>query len=199
MREYFRLIEQDAFRANKILQSLLEFSRPPETEFELLQVNDVVSGSLQLCRHQLHMQGVKIDTTLADGLPPIRGNSNQLRQVLLNLLLNAGQAMENSPRKEIHVFTAFGEDGSVEIRVADTGPGIPDDVKSQLFKPFFTTKRRGKGTGLGLSVSRSIIEGHRGNICAEGAPGQGATFVIRIPGATPGGEPKQGEGSATVR
>jgi two-component system NtrC family sensor kinase len=162
-------------------------------------VNDVVSGSLQLCRHQLHMQGVKIDTTLADGLPPIRGNSNQLRQVLLNLLLNAGQAMENSPRKEIHVSTAIGENGSVEIRVADTGPGIPEDVKSQLFKPFFTTKHRGKGTGLGLSVSRSIIEGHRGNIRVDGAPGQGATFVIRIPGATPSGEPKQGEESATAR
>lgn len=192
MHEYFKLIEQDAFRANKILQNLLEFSRPPEMELELLGVNDVVNGSLQLCKHQLFMQGVKIDTTLADGLPPIRGNSNQLRQVLLNLMLNAGQAMENSPKKEIHVSTAAGENGNVEIRVADTGPGIPEDVKGQLFKPFFTTKRRGKGTGLGLSVSRSIIEGHRGNIRVDGAPGQGATFVIRIPKATPSGELKLG-------
>lgn len=192
MHEYFKLIEQDAFRANKILQNLLEFSRPPEMELELLGVNDVVNGSLQLCKHQLFMQGVKIDTTLADGLPPIRGNSNQLRQVLLNLMLNAGQAMENSPKKEIHVSTVAGENGNVEIRVADTGPGIPEDVKGQLFKPFFTTKRRGKGTGLGLSVSRSIIEGHRGNIRVDGAPGQGATFVIRIPKATPSGELKLG-------
>lgn len=192
MHEYFKLIEQDAFRANKILQNLLEFSRPPEMELELLAVNDVVNGSLQLCRHQLLMQGVKVDTEFADGLPAIKGNSNQLRQVLLNLMLNAGQAMESSPKKEIHVTTAPGENGSVEIRVADTGPGIPEEVKGQLFKPFFTTKRRGKGTGLGLSVSRSIIEGHRGNIRVDSAPGQGATFVIRIPKATPTGEVQLG-------
>lgn len=192
MHEYFKLIEQDAFRANKILQNLLEFSRPPEMELELLAVNDVVNGSLQLCRHQLLMQGVKVDTEFADGLPAIKGNSNQLRQVLLNLMLNAGQAMEASPKKELHVTTAPGENGSVEIRVADTGPGIPEEVKGQLFKPFFTTKRRGKGTGLGLSVSRSIIEGHRGNIRVDSAPGQGATFVIRIPKATPTGEVQLG-------
>jgi two-component system NtrC family sensor kinase len=188
MHEYFKLIEQDAFRANKILQNLLEFSRPPEMELELLAINDVVNGSLLLCRHQLHMQGVKIDTALAEGLPPIKGNSNQLRQVLLNLMLNAGQAMESSPTRHIQVSTGPGENGGVEIRIADSGPGIPEEVKGQLFKPFFTTKRRGKGTGLGLSVSRSIIEGHRGNIRVDSAPGQGATFVIRIPRATPTGE-----------
>jgi len=188
LHEYFKLIEQDAFRANKILQNLLEFSRPPEMDLEVLAVNDVVNGCLQLCRHQLHMQGVKIDTALADGLPPIKGNSNQLRQVLLNLMLNAGQAMEASPEKHIQVSTGPGENGGVEIRIADTGPGIPEEVRAQLFKPFFTTKRRGKGTGLGLSVSRSIIEGHRGNIRVDSEPGKGATFVIRIPRATPTGE-----------
>ncbi len=185
IREYFKLIEQDAFRANKILQNLLEFSRPPEMELELLSVNDVVNGSLQLCRHQLQMQGVKVDLALGDGLPRIRGNSNQLRQVLLNLLMNAGQAMETSPRKELHVTTAPADDGGVEIRVADTGPGIPDEVKRNLFRPFFTTKRRGKGTGLGLSVSRGIVESHRGAIRIEGAPGEGATFVVRLPAPSP--------------
>lgn len=188
LHEYFKLIEQDAFRANKILQSLLEFSRPPELELELLGVNEVVNGSLQLCRHQLQMQGVKVEAALAEELPPIKGNSNQLRQVLLNLMLNAGQAMENSPTKQLKVTTTAGENGSVEIRVADSGPGIPKDVRGQLFKPFFTTKRRGQGTGLGLSVSRSIIEGHRGNIRLDSEPGKGATFVIRIPRATPSGE-----------
>lgn len=183
MQEYFKLIEQDAFRANKILQNLLEFSRPPEMEFESLPPNEVVLGSLALCVHQLQMQGVKVETKLADGLVPIRGNSNQLRQVLLNLMLNAGQAMEASPRKLITVSTGAAEAGFVEIRVADTGPGLADEVKGNLFKPFFTTKRRGKGTGLGLSVSRSIIEAHRGQIRAEGAPGTGATFIIRLPTA----------------
>ncbi len=181
LHEYFKLIEQDAFRANKILQNLLEFSRPPEMEFEALAPNDVVLGSMALCVHQLQMQGVKVTTALGDGLPSIRGNSNQLRQVLLNLMLNAGQAMEASPKKLITVSTMRPEAGFVEIRVTDTGPGLADDVKDKLFKPFFTTKRRGQGTGLGLSVSRTIVEAHRGNIRAEGAPGVGATFIIRLP------------------
>lgn len=183
MQEYFKLIENDAFRANKILQNLLEFSRPPEMELEGLPLNDVVLGSMALCVHQLQMQGVKVETKLGEGLPAIRGNSNQLRQVLLNLMLNAGQAMEQSPKKLITVTTGRSEAGFVEIRVADTGPGLADDVKDKLFKPFFTTKRRGQGTGLGLSVSRSIIEAHRGSIRAEGAPGVGATFIIRLPEA----------------
>jgi two-component system NtrC family sensor kinase len=184
MLEYFKLIEQDAFRANKILQNLLEFSRPPEMEFEPLAPNDVVLGAMALCVHQLQMQGVKVETSLGDGLPSIRGNSNQLRQVLLNLMLNAGQAMEQSPLKLITVSTQQPEQGFVEIRVSDTGPGLAEDVKDKLFKPFFTTKRRGQGTGLGLSVSRTIIESHRGQIRAEGAPGKGATFIIRLPEAS---------------
>jgi two-component system NtrC family sensor kinase len=179
--EYFKLIEQDAFRANKILQNLLEFSRPPEMEFEALGPNEVVLGAMALCVHQLQMGGVRVETALAHGLSSIRGNSNQLRQVLLNLMLNAGQAMEGSPRKLITVSTSCPEPGFVEIKVADTGPGLAEDVKDKLFKPFFTTKRRGQGTGLGLSVSRSIIEAHRGQIRAEGAPGAGATFIIRLP------------------
>lgn len=183
MHEYFKLIEQDAFRANKILQNLLEFSRPPEMEFEALAPNDVVLGAMALCVHQLQMQGVKVETALGEGLPSVRGNSNQLRQVLLNLMLNAGQAMEQSKQKRITVSTMKPEHGFVEIRVADTGPGLADDVKGKLFKPFFTTKRRGQGTGLGLSVSRTIVEAHRGNIRAEGAPGAGATFIIRLPEA----------------
>lgn len=184
MLEYFKLIEQDAFRANKILQNLLEFSRPPEMEFEPLAPNDVVLGAMALCVHQLQMQGVKVETSLGDGLPSIRGNSNQLRQVLLNLMLNAGQAMEQSPKKLITVSTQQPEQGFVEIRVSDTGPGLAEDVKDKLFKPFFTTKRRGQGTGLGLSVSRTIIESHRGQIRAEGEPGKGATFIIRLPEAS---------------
>jgi signal transduction histidine kinase len=181
VQEYFHLIEQDAFRANKILQNLLEFSRPPEVELEELRVNDVVAGALQLCRHQVQMAGAKVDTSLAEGLPTVRGNSNQLRQVLLNLVLNAGQAMADSPVRQLTVSTARAAEGGVELRVVDTGPGIAEEVRVKLFKPFFTTKRRGQGTGLGLSVSRSIIEAHRGTIRVESAPGQGATFIIRLP------------------
>ena len=175
-----------AARAAPDGDSMTDYAGEQEMEIEALSPNDVVMGSMALCVHQLQMQGVKVDTALAEGLPAIRGNSNQLRQVLLNLMMNAGQAMDQSPKKLITVSTQTVEAGFVEIRVADTGPGLADDVKDMLFKPFFTTKRRGQGTGLGLSVSRTIIEAHRGQIRAEGAPGAGATFIIRLPTASGG-------------
>ncbi|MBL8921911.1 MAG: HAMP domain-containing protein [Myxococcaceae bacterium] len=179
-KEYFGLIESDTQRANKILQNLLEFARPPEMEMEPLGLNDVVQGALQLCRHQLQMQGVKVDTSLAEGLGGIQGNNNQLRQVLLNLMMNAGQAMAESATKRVTVSTALDGD-FVKVLVQDTGPGMSAEVMQHLFKPFFTTKRRGLGTGLGLSVSRSIIEAHKGTLTAESQVGQGATFIVRLP------------------
>jgi signal transduction histidine kinase len=182
--EYLKLIEEDAFRANKILTGLLEFARPPEVERELLAVNDVVSGTLQLCRHQLQMGGVRVETALGEGLPRVRGNSNQLRQVLLNLMLNAGQAMERSPVRRLVVSTVGAPQGGVELRVSDTGPGIAPEVKDKLFRPFITTKKPGEGTGLGLSVSRSIVEAHGGSIREESVNGLGATFVVTLPQAS---------------
>lgn len=179
-KEYFGLIESDTQRANKILQNLLEFARPPEMEMEPLGLNDVVQGALQLCRHQLQMQGVKVETSLAEGLGGIQGNNNQLRQVLLNLMMNAGQAMAESATKRVTVATALDGD-FVKVLVQDTGPGMTAEVMQHLFKPFFTTKRRGLGTGLGLSVSRSIIEAHKGTLTAESQVGQGATFIVRLP------------------
>ncbi len=147
---------------------------------EPLGLNDVVQGALLLCRHQLQMQGVKVDTALAEGLSGIRGNNNQLRQVLLNLMMNAGQAMAEAPAKRVVVSTVADE-GFVKVLVTDTGPGISTEVMQSLFKPFFTTKRRGLGTGLGLSVSRSIIEAHKGTLSAESTLGVGATFMVRLP------------------
>jgi signal transduction histidine kinase len=179
-KEYFGLIESDTLRANKILQTLLEFARPPEMEMEPLGVNEVVQGALQLCQHQLQMQGVKVETGFGDGLGGILGNNNQLRQVLLNLMMNAGQAMADSPTKRVTVATVADGD-SAKVLVADTGPGMTAEVMRNLFKPFFTTKRRGLGTGLGLSVSRSIIEAHQGTLTAESVAGQGATFIVRLP------------------
>lgn len=179
-KEYFGLIESDTLRANKILQTLLEFARPPEMEMEPLSPNEVVQGALQLCQHQLQMQGVKVETSLGDGLGGILGNNNQLRQVLLNLMMNAGQAMAESPTKRVTVATVADGDFA-KVLVADTGPGMTAEVMQHLFKPFFTTKRRGLGTGLGLSVSRSIIEAHKGTLTAESVEGKGATFIVRLP------------------
>jgi two-component system, NtrC family, sensor kinase len=178
--EYFQLIDSDARRANGILQNLLEFARPPDVTLEKLELNPVVQGAVRLCAHQLQLQGVKLEATYGDALPPIEGNGNQLRQVLLNLMMNAQQAMEQSKEKKLYVSTTA-QNGSVLIAVRDTGPGMPPEVQKHIFEPFFTTKVRGKGTGLGLSVSASIVSAHKGKIQVESEPGQGTTFKIELP------------------
>ncbi|MBS1152902.1 MAG: sensor histidine kinase [Myxococcaceae bacterium] len=183
-KEYFGLIDNDAQRANSILQRLLEFARPPDVERERLEIRGVVDGAVKLVAHQLQLQGVRIETRYAEGLPDIIGNGNQLRQVLVNLMMNAGQAMEQSKEKKLYV-EASGADWTVLVSVKDTGPGMAPDVRKRLFEPFFTTKPRGKGTGLGLSISRSIIEEHKGELRVESEIGAGATFVIRLPAAPP--------------
>lgn len=188
-REYFRLIDGDAQRANGILQNLLEFARPPDVVLETLDFNQVVQGAVKLTTHQLQLNGVKVHLQLGDGLPPIKGNGNQLRQVLLNLMMNASQAMESSPDGQKHLYVETkGGDAGVQATLRDTGPGISDEVKRRLFEPFFTTKARGKGTGLGLSVSASIIEAHRGELRVESEPGKGATFFIRLPAWSASGD-----------
>jgi signal transduction histidine kinase len=186
-KEYFKLIDNDAQRANGILQNLLEFARPPDVEQEVLEFNQVVAGAVRLTAHQLQLNGVRVHTEYADGLPRVRGNGNQLRQVLLNLLMNASQAMEGAKEKHLYVQTKGGDAGA-QVSVRDVGPGITPEAKARIFEPFFTTKPRGKGTGLGLSVSRSIIEAHKGEIRVESELGKGATFFIRLPSAEQAGD-----------
>jgi two-component system, NtrC family, sensor kinase len=180
-REYFGLIEGDAKRANEILQNLLEFARPMKVEMRTLEPNAVVQGAVRLVAHQLQISRVRLETHYSSGLPLIRGNDNQLQQVLVNLLMNAAHAMEDAESKRLYVKTSFAQSGGVLIEVRDTGHGMASEVQARIFQPFFTTKERGKGTGLGLSVSRSIINEHRGEIRVESVPGQGATFVIFLP------------------
>lgn len=186
-REYFGLIYSDAQRANGILQDLLAFARPEKIELLALDLNEVVAGAVKLCHHQLQMRQVRVEQRFATDLPTVRGNVNQLRQVLLNLMMNAGHAMEGRPTRVLTVSTARGADRDVEIRVKDTGVGMTEAIRQKLFQPFFTTKPRGTGTGLGLSVSRSIIQLHRGDISVLSEPDVGSEFVVRIPeaGAAP--------------
>jgi signal transduction histidine kinase len=124
-------------------------------------------------------------------------NANQLQQVLMNLLLNAQQALGGA-KGEVRLEARRGARGGVELRVGDDGPGIPREIQARIFEPFFTTKPAGQGTGLGLSVSYGIVREHGGTIRVESAPGEGATFVIELPGAgaAPGSWPSPEERAA---
>ncbi len=179
-RELFRMIERHAWRANETVLALLGFARYGQAALETLDANRVAEDALGLMRHYILTKRVSAEVALEPGLPAIRGNANQLQQVLVNLIMNAGQAMEGCPRRVLTLRTARDGD-AVVFSIEDTGSGIAPEVVSKLFQPFFTTRPPGQGTGLGLSVSQRIVKRHGGEIRVDSEPGRGSTFSVRIP------------------
>jgi signal transduction histidine kinase len=175
-----KTIEKETNRCNSIIEKLMKFARQEQTEFEHTQINQVVEDAVGIVAHQLGVSHIKIEKELAEDLPFIHGNSNQLQQVLLNILINAQQAMDGNPGT-VKIVTRLTDTDSLEIRISDTGPGLPIEIQDRIFEPFFTTKPAGKGTGLGLSVTYGIIKDHGGNIHVDSRPGEGATFIIGLP------------------
>ena len=177
-REALERIRKETDRIRGIVADLLDYSRPMQGSVEAVRVADAVEVALSLVRPQPRFGDVEVVRELPDALPSVAVAQNRLVQVLLNLLLNAADAM--SGRGTI-TLTARADGGDVvELRVADSGPGVPADVRAQIFDPFFTTKEPGQGTGLGLSISRSIVEALGGTLTLADA-GAGATFVVRLP------------------
>ena len=189
-RGHLRVIHEQADRAGRIVRNLLTFARKGggPAERALLDLNDVIGRTVLLMSYDLKLQDVAIEKDLAP-LPPVLGDRHALQQVVVNLLTNAAQAAAaNQPGRPriIRLTTWF--DDRVRFRVADSGPGIPDDVLPHLFTPFFTTKEPGQGTGLGLSITYSIVEAHGGRITverpAQRAEGGGAAFLVDLPAAS---------------
>jgi signal transduction histidine kinase len=174
------LIEKETKRCKSIIDNLMRFARNEKAVHEPIDVNQAVDAAVAIVHHQLEMSGVKLDVMLADDLPEINGSSNQIQQVLMNLIMNAQQAMEDNPGT-VTVTTRRDGAEAIEIVVADDGPGIPPEIREHIFEPFFTTKPSGKGTGLGLSVSFGIVRDHNGEIHVESEPGKGTRFVIALP------------------
>jgi two-component system, NtrC family, sensor kinase len=173
-----RKIEQQAFRAAAIASSLLNFSRQRDGDYSLLDVSDMVGETLEL--FEPHLRGRRIDLSRRTGgpLPPVHGNRGRLQQVVMNLLLNAADAM---PEGGSLTVSTLASEGRVRIEISDTGIGIAPEHLEKIYDPFFTTKPRGHGTGLGLSVSYGIVKEHAGTLAAESAPGEGSRFTISLP------------------
>jgi len=174
------IIEKETHRCTTIIQNLLKFARQEKVAFEPVEINRVVEDAMAIVEHQLVMNRVKLTKNLAQEIPLISGNANQIQQVLINLMINAQQAMEGRAG-EVTVTTSNHNSGNVQIQIRDTGPGIPEDLRAKIFEPFFTTKEVGKGTGLGLSVSYGIITEHGGDIQVKSALGKGTAFNISLP------------------
>ena len=171
-------IEKQSFRAAKIINGLLNFSRSSGTEFDRVDVNKVLADVLSLVEHQLEGSKIRVRRELAPRVPLVRGNENRIQQVFFNLILNARDAMPSGGWLTLHTYA---DADTVVVEVGDTGHGIRREHIKRIYDPFFTTKGIGKGTGLGLSVSYGIVQEHGGAIFVESAPGQGTTFQVALP------------------
>ena len=177
-------IREQIARITAIVRQMTTFAHPGEGEWRVASVNDVVTKALDVLRFDTRMKRVKLDHQLAPELPAVRINPDAVEQVVINLTVNALDAMADLPEPKLVVQTAQAN-GWCTISIADTGPGIKPEHRKRLFEPFFTTKPVGKGTGLGLSISYSLIKQQRGDIRVESEPGQGAKFIIRLPATVP--------------
>ena len=184
-RGHLQVIHEQAERAGRIVRNLLTFARKGSAERVPVDLNDVIRRTLSLTAYDLKLKDITVERELSGALPDVFGDRHGLQQVVLNLLTNAAHAVAENPRerpRQITVSTWF--DGQVHLRVADTGPGISDEVAQSVFTPFFTTKEPGKGTGLGLSITYSIVESHGGQIALEPrGPRGGAAFRVDLPPA----------------
>jgi two-component system, NtrC family, sensor kinase len=182
-REDVMMIVSEAQRAKEIVQGLLSFARETKLRPGETDVNIVIEDVLGLVANQSLFHNIMVKKSLAPDLPTLLADATQLKQVFLNIVLNAAQAMEGKGR--LTISTAL-EKETVKIRIQDTGPGVPPENIDKLFSPFFTTKE--KGTGLGLAISYGIIERHGGRIDVETKLGKGATFIISLPVSVEKGE-----------
>ena len=179
VREMDRAMQQ-VRKATEIISHLRTFGRAAPSRRDPVSLSQVMTQALSLVQEQLRLRGIRVTVELGPEEPVVLGNPVQLEQVFINLFTNARDALAESERKEIHISGSIGGD-VVEIRFTDTGPGIPPALEGRIFDPFFTTKDVGQGTGLGLSITYGIIKELGGTISVVSPPGEGATFLLRLP------------------
>ena len=201
LERYLGMIAQEVKRSSEILQSMLGFTRSDDEIFEPVALNGLIEELSQIMAPQLRKSEVKLEHRLDAKPDVIRGDRTGLTQVLMNLVLNAVDAMKLTEVKGVTITTRTEAEQLVVVSVADTGPGIPDQVRNKLFDPFFTTKPKGEGTGLGLYVTHSIIDKHGGTVKVSNQESGGAVFQLRFPAldetAVPEDEEKLAEDSVT--
>jgi two-component system, NtrC family, sensor kinase len=187
MAEQLQTIERESKRCGDLVKNLLTFSRQAPSVREPNDLNTVVHRAVLLVKHKLEMQNIAFEEQLAEQMPPVLCDSNQIQQVILVLLVNASEAMAKGGRLSVRTgFDEKAEEGVVWVK--DSGSGIPPEVMPHIFDPFFTTKEDQNRTGLGLAVAHSIVEQHGGEITVRSEPGQGTEFQVQLPMALAGVE-----------
>ena len=180
-KEDFEVISQEIRQVDTIVQNFLEFSRPPKLKMQPISPSTVVDAAIQLLEHRLQSYDVTIKVNRKNLLPKIQADPEQLKEVLVNLVVNACESMENGGLIIINEERAYTPPlGQVAVvRLSDNGPGIPESIQDKILQPFFTTKE--EGTGLGLSIAARIVEQHGGWLDLYSKEGEGTTFVVTFP------------------
>lgn len=179
-------IKKELERTTRIIKNLLDFSRQSEPNMRKVEFNSIVDAALQLVEHQISLENIQLIKNLDPKIPAVKADFDKMQQVLINVILNANQAMPEGGTLTIATSLAerveLGKEikNAVRIDISDTGVGIAKENLDKLFTPFFTTKDKGKGVGLGLPVVHGIIEQHRGKIEVKSEPGSGTTFTIYL-------------------
>jgi hypothetical protein len=178
------VIEAEIERVNKIIKQFLDFARPRPPSLEPMEVKAILEETLALLVYEMEAQKISLDRSYAPDIPRVPMDREQMKQVFLNLMLNAIQAMERGGRLKVAIRRKSAPSGDggrsmAEISVQDTGPGMEEDIRSKIFEPFFSTKE--EGIGLGLPIAQRIVEEHGGQIQVESRAGEGTTFTVILP------------------
>ena len=175
--QFIHEIKRESKRCKKIVQDLLSYARTPRPTLEVTNLNELLQQIVDFAANHTDMRGITITTTLDAALPLVELDGDQMRQVAINLILNAGGAMPTGGA--LTVRTEVVDGAHVRILFTDNGCGIPEENLEKIFEPFYTTKSR--GTGLGLAITRQIIEQHHGDIRIESSIGNGTTVSVTLP------------------
>jgi two-component system NtrC family sensor kinase len=184
-KKYLAMMENAVDKIEKVVGNLLNFTRNQNGDFISISISEIIENSLLLVSHRLEKLRISVTNNIAADLPMIRGNKNQLEQVMLNLFINSIDSIEEKISKHPDserrlILSANRESDFVKIKIEDTGSGIPKNIMDKIFDPFFTTKSPGKGTGLGLSVVYNIIDAHQGQIYFESEEGKGTIVNLKL-------------------
>jgi two-component system NtrC family sensor kinase len=177
-RRILELSLSETQRLAEMLRNMLSFSKPEEEKRRPIKINELIEGILLVTEKQMKESNIKVETFFDEGIPEVMASTNQMRQVMLNLIKNAKEAM---PKGGTLTVRTNREDSKVLIHIQDTGVGIPEELRDKIFEAFFTTKQKVKGVGLGLSVCYGIIKDHGGEIKVESEVNKGTTFTIHLP------------------
>lgn len=179
-REMLSLISTAGDRASRVVRNLLDIARADRKSGDTHDLNSIIIEIVSLVQYKYRANGINLGLDLSQEMPPIAMRKDHIEGVLINLIMNAIDAVEGGARQEVRVQSTF-QDGAFHITVIDNGRGITEQDLAHIFEPFYTTKGPGRGTGLGLSICQKIIKEYNGSISVETAPGQGSSFHVIVP------------------